>query len=317
MNPILLVMFVCIAIVIAFCICILIKSNEHFIEKLETTELNISDVPNISGISAMANNSKPILWMYWENKPGVSKPPYINLCFKTVKKYCNGDFNIILLDNKSVFTYLPNLRRDINELIIAQKTDYIRVALLYKYGGIWLDADTIVMKPLGEIVDKINDGHDYIGFGCSYEKCFNGFPKPSNGTMASKKNGILMGRVLADLNKKLDERNNGDFGYFDLGKISLWKNIHELMNDDNYSYYHYPSKYDGSRDANGKWVNVDNHISTSKTELIDENELLFVFLENNKFMGNNKKYNWFSKLTEIEILNGDYWISYLFRKSLS
>lgn len=253
-------------------------------------------------------NNKPIIWSYWENRQ-TSTPEYIKLCFKTLHKHCDKNFNVIILNEKSVYDYLPDLRPDINDLKLALKVDYIRVALLKKYGGIWIDADTIVMKDLSDIIDKLKQ-HDFVGFGCSSNICFNGFPKPSNWTMASKKNGIIVTDYLNELNKKLD--NNKKFNYFDLGKYTLWDVIKKYPK----LYYHYDSKYDGTRDINGKWINVDNHISMNPTKLINENDIFFIPLENNKFMSNNPKYNFFIKLTEQQILNSNYWISQLFRKSL-
>lgn len=253
-----------------------------------------------------------IIWLYWENKPNTPKPEYINLCYETIQYHCNKDFEIILLNETTIYDYLPNLRKDINKLLIAQKTDYIRVALLHKYGGIWIDSDTIVMKNLIPIINKINKGYDYVGFGCSDKYCFNGYGKPSNGVMCSKPNGILMKNVLQELDGMLD--NNDKFKYFDLGKFTIWNTIKKL---DNYDYYHYNASYDGSRDIYGGWINVDNHISTTPTTLLNEHNVMFVFLENNKFMGKNPKYNFFSKLSSDDIMNGDYWICDLFRKSLN
>ena len=70
------------------------------------------------------NNQKPYLWVYWELKNGASKPPdYIELCFETIKKHGIINFNVVFLDERSVFNYLPSLRNDINELPIALKTD--------------------------------------------------------------------------------------------------------------------------------------------------------------------------------------------------
>ena len=43
----------------------------------------------------------------------------------------------------------------LDRLIIQQKVDYYRVLLLNKYGGLYLDADTIVMKNPIEIVNKL------------------------------------------------------------------------------------------------------------------------------------------------------------------
>jgi len=263
--------------------------------------------------------NKPIIWSYWENKPGVKKPEYIDLCFDTFYKHNNHNFNIVILNEKSVYDYLPNLRKDLNQLSLAHKCDYIRIMLLYMYGGIWLDADTIVMHNLMPIINKLNE-YDFIGFGCSYKICndkITGFPKPSNGVMCARKESILLKSILDKLNNFIDNNKNTKFGYFDMGKHLIWDSIAELQKKNNYKYYHYNSAVDGTRDKNGKWVNVDNHIDTKFTELLNQNELFFVFLENNKFMGKNPKYNWFSKLNKKQVLNGPWWISHLFRKSLT
>ena len=74
------------------------------------------------------------IWLYWETPPGKTRPTYIDLCYDTIKKHCSKNFKVHLLDEKSVYTYLPKLRRDINNLRIPQKADYIRLALLKKWG---------------------------------------------------------------------------------------------------------------------------------------------------------------------------------------
>ena len=70
---------------------------------------------------------KPIIWLYWQNKPGKTMPVYLQLCLDTIYKKCNRDFEINLLNEKTVYNYLPDLRTDLEELQIAQKTDYIRI----------------------------------------------------------------------------------------------------------------------------------------------------------------------------------------------
>jgi hypothetical protein len=81
-----------------------------------------------------------------------------------------------------------------------------------------------------------------------------------------------------------------------------------------YKYYHYDSSYDGSRDKYGFWINADDHMSVFNTTFLNEDNLFFIFLENNKFMS---KYTWFLDLTEDQILDGPWWISKLFRKYLN
>lgn len=284
-----------------------------------TANINIDLTESSINVKTLSNN-KPIIWVYWETLPNRTKPDYIDLCRDTLYRHCANDFNIVELNGVNIYDYLPNLRKDINTLGLAQKTDYIRLALLFYYGGIWIDADTIVMKSLMDIVKKLNEGYDYVGFGCSGEICTNGTPRPSNWLMAAPKGSTLMKCTLADVDNVIDNYfksgTKNQFGYFDLGKKALWNNIDKLSNK-NYIYYHFSAEYDGSRDKQGRWVNVNNHVSKNKTILLNEDKMIVAALENNKFSGDDPKYNWFSKLNKAEILEGEYWISYLFKKSLT
>ena len=114
--------------------------------------IHIKNKRIIESFKSNVEKSNNNIWMYWENKKGKSKSDYLKLCYKTVLNKCGKNFNIYLLDQNTVYDFLPNLRKDINyKLNIPQKTDYIRLNLLYKYGGIWLDSDIIVL----------NDFHNY------------------------------------------------------------------------------------------------------------------------------------------------------------
>ena len=88
-------------------------------------------------------NSKYI-FTFWE--PNKKVPGYLNLCIKTWKKFL-PEYKIIILDYSNLRDYLSSnfitkvLYKKMNLPIQA---DGIRVALLYKYGGIWMDMDTII-----------------------------------------------------------------------------------------------------------------------------------------------------------------------------
>lgn len=256
-----------------------------------------------------------IIWTYWENKNNqIGLPTHIQLCFDTFKKHLDSKYNVIILNEKTIKNYLPNVRNDLDNLMIAQKVDYYRIALLEMYGGIWIDADTIIMRDLDEIFNKLDEEYDFVGFGCTKEYCINGKNEPSNGVLASRKNSLLMKLTLQKLDDKLNNRtNDSTFGYYDLGKITIWEALNDLQKN-GYDYYHYPSEYDGTRDKQGKWVHTTNHFSNEKTDLINEDKLFFVFLTNS---GINSYYPWVGSSDKNEILYGSYWISSLFRKSLN
>ena len=261
--------------------------------------------------------TQPYLFAYWELKPGHDKiPDYISLCFESMRK--NGYlFNLTILNEKTVHDYLPNIRTDINELPLALKTDYIRVALLHKFGGLWLDADTIMITNMQPVVDLLNQNTDYIGFGCTGETCTYGYGRPSNGVMAATKGSVLMGECLDALNKKLDKYfsdKSQELNYFDLGKLIIWDCIDKLQASQNYKYYHFSSYVDGTRDKAGNWIAPD--VIFEKDFDVDTNKLLFMMLANSYYCGNDTKYNWFCGKTKSEILNSNYYVSKIFRLAL-
>jgi hypothetical protein len=263
--------------------------------------------------------SNKFIWTYWENKSGRTESfAHIKLCFKTMEKHL-GKYNLVILDEKTIHNYLPNLRPDLSNYLIAQKVDYYRVALLVRYGGIWIDADTIVMKDLDDIFNKLNK-YDFLGFGCTGDICFNGYPDPSNGVMASRKNGILMRCVLNKLNKMFDLKSKdktNKFDYFEFGKKIIWDCLDNLLNTNyKYLYYHYTSEYDGSRDNKGKWLHTPEHFSKNNIILLDENKTFFVFLANYEIM-HYPENKWILTLSESDILNGPWWISNMYRKALN
>lgn len=142
-------------------------------------------------------NDNKNIWMYWENKPGSTKPNYLKLCFDTVVYHCQNKYRIYLLDQVTIYQYLPNLRKDLSKkLDISPKSDYIRYHLLEKYGGIWIDADTIIMKDISPILEKLQK-YDFVGFGCHYGDKIcrdnsDGYPRPATWVMASRRHGKLM-----------------------------------------------------------------------------------------------------------------------------
>ena len=268
------------------------------------------------------DTNKPYLFTYWEFKKDVTRRPgYINLCFETIKK--NGNlFNVQILDDKSVLKFLPNLRKDINLLPLALKADYIRVCLLYYYGGMWLDADVIMMSDMHQVIDLLNNGEDFIGFGCTGKHCNYGYGEPSNWAMASKKEGILMKCCMDELNKKLDEyytqnsEERKEFNYFELGKFIIWSQL-KLLQKTQYKYYHFPSNVDGTRDNQNNWIAPD--VIFKKDFDIDLDKLMIMVLANSYYCNKKQeynKYNWFCGLSEDQVMKGNYFISKVFNKVL-
>lgn len=261
------------------------------------------------------NNIKNI-WVYWENMPNTVKPAYLDLCLKTVLIHNKDMFKIHVLNEKNVYEYLPKIRKDIFKILaIPQKTDYIRLMLLNVYGGIWLDSDIIVMKNLFPILKKL-ETYDFVGFGCHSRNCnkkTNGYPKPANWVLASRKNGKLVSQCLKEADKILDtDPHVLTRDYHKLGRKLLWSNIDNLLKTDkNWSYYHYDSRCI-ERDSNGNKLINRRSISMEKIDKECSNKYLFIPIYNTA-PGFPK---WFRDMDTDDILKSNMLISKLFRKSI-
>lgn len=251
-------------------------------------------------------NEKPYLWLYWEN----NEPGFITLCRKTVYKHCSKSFNIVLLNKDNIEKWLPEikpLKNKLDKLILAHKVDIYRIMLLYKYGGLYLDSDIIVMTDLKEIIDKLKK-YDFVGFGCTGTTCKNGYSKPSNWTLGARPNSYLMACIM---NRQLELLNKQEiFEYHNLGKEVIWFCLDKLIKEQDYEYYHYDNTVDGTRDKEGHWVDSARVFSNEQIEYDNIDDFLFYVFYNSNI--NNKIKN----MSENDLLNKDWNFTKMIKKSL-
>ncbi|DAB09018.1 TPA: hypothetical protein CPT92_02700 [Candidatus Gastranaerophilales bacterium HUM_13] len=87
------------------------------------------------------------LFTFWE--PKEKMPAYIRLCMQTWKKFL-PECEVVLLDYSNLEEWLGKDVYDeilFRDFSLPKQADAIRCALLKKYGGLWLDADTILTSP--------------------------------------------------------------------------------------------------------------------------------------------------------------------------
>lgn len=97
------------------------------------------------------------IWMYWDS---VDRSDLIELCIQNTKKIC-FDYEIVVLDSTSVKKYidLPDFEKHIP---LAVKADFIRLALLNKYGGIWMDASIFITENFNWFLKKMNSKETFV-----------------------------------------------------------------------------------------------------------------------------------------------------------
>ncbi|MCF0177691.1 MAG: hypothetical protein HUJ90_03615 [Bacteroidales bacterium] len=103
------------------------------------------------------------IWLQGEQ----SAPKIVQVCWKSIKANLRGNQELVILDAKSLFDWV-----DIPEHVVrkwkngkmraAHFTDIVRLALLARYGGVWMDATDYLPAPLpDEILEQ--DFFVYIG----------------------------------------------------------------------------------------------------------------------------------------------------------
>jgi mannosyltransferase OCH1-like enzyme len=97
------------------------------------------------------------VWLYWEG----DLPEWIAECRKTIFAHAP---QVHLLSYQD-FNDLREFDRDINieNLYVAHRADFIRAYLLAKFGGLWIDSDCVVLKPLKPIMELLNE-YEFLGY---------------------------------------------------------------------------------------------------------------------------------------------------------
>ena len=92
------------------------------------------------------------IWVMWWQGADVEKPSLIETCIESIRRK-KGNYNVVLIDKNNYKDYIkiPEFildKFDKGFIGIAAFSDYIRFALMEKYGGWYLDATVYVTRPI-------------------------------------------------------------------------------------------------------------------------------------------------------------------------
>ncbi len=103
------------------------------------------------------------LWLYWEDPPGKDMPAYIALSRAAILYQCR-DLDITIVTPQNLRDFLPDLHPNIERITLkggdgtpalAIKTGFIRTLLLRRYGGLYIDIDSLPFRSLGFVFEEI------------------------------------------------------------------------------------------------------------------------------------------------------------------
>ncbi|MDR7296579.1 hypothetical protein J2X16_001918 [Pelomonas aquatica] len=102
-----------------------------------------------------------VIWTYWQATP---PPAFIAACLANWRRFA-PDHELRVLGRNNIVEWLPELRADFDALPAHRQADWLRVQLLARHGGVWMDTSTLLSRDLGWLHEtRRRRGADHVGF---------------------------------------------------------------------------------------------------------------------------------------------------------
>ena len=105
-----------------------------------------------------------ILWTYWIT----DDDPVLNRACRASWKWFNPEFEIRDVRRSTLAKYLPDLAKLLPTLTWidcpAKESDIVRVHLIERYGGVWIDTTTLCYGPLPLKAHFENSAYSFVGY---------------------------------------------------------------------------------------------------------------------------------------------------------
>ena len=99
------------------------------------------------------------IWTYWEGH----QPQIVKTCLASWSTFA-PDWEITVIDKDTVFQYDIDTPSTFEQLGPTARSDVIRLSLLSKYGGLWMDASVLLLHDLDWVLERCDGGNPFFGF---------------------------------------------------------------------------------------------------------------------------------------------------------
>jgi hypothetical protein len=96
------------------------------------------------------------IWQYWAQGEDAA-PDLVRACLRSVRRYA-GRRDVVFLDeaSRSQYATIPDYivkKRDTNKMTLTHFSNILRLELLSRYGGTWMDATVLLTAPIPDFVE--------------------------------------------------------------------------------------------------------------------------------------------------------------------
>ena len=275
---------------------------------------------------------KPAIWLYYDNSDVNSRQwmdfgsrssralniPFLNLCYETIVKQNQDKYRIEVIGGLSGVAELlggwdklpPGLRDPIAPVNEAE-LNYIRAAILARYGGLWLSPYSICLKGFDILPDKV------VFFGTDLDETYAG----QNGTNVPGFRALWSPRPHHPM---FDE-----WALVTYSRVAQKRGGDQIRGDVKWDFIRFTNKYVGSgiivdpavegmRKKDGKRIQLEDLLATGTDGNLPFDVcgytiyIPFPWIE----LRDREIFGWFLRMSEEQIMNSDISVKYLLQKSL-
>lgn len=146
-----------------------------------------------SGRSTFTNKEIPkIIWTFWDSD---APPEFVQKSIESWRKF-SPDFKINVVTPQTLKDYLPEVDFSSKRNDFIQRTsDFVRVHLVAKYGGIWSDASVIATRSHNWIIDaQKSRGFEFFSYDNPRDQILPDHPVIANWFFASVPGGDFVSK---------------------------------------------------------------------------------------------------------------------------
>ncbi|KAB2895369.1 MAG: mannosyltransferase [Burkholderiaceae bacterium] len=175
-----------------------------------------------------------IVWAYWD---GAEPPLLVRRCFDHWRALMPG-WRIHVLDSASVRDQCGALPAALAGAAAPQRADWIRLELLRRHGGIWLDASTILTQPLDWVLaEQAHARSDFVGYYLERYTSDPWFPVVENWFMAAPPGSLLIEDLQREFTEEVLPRGNA--GYIaHLQALGVYETVRQAIDIPGYLSMH-------------------------------------------------------------------------------
>tara|TARA_Y100000385_G_C13071453_1_gene629262 strand:- start:98 stop:1024 length:927 start_codon:yes stop_codon:yes gene_type:complete len=276
------------------------NNNTKYKSKPLSTELFNTRRSSLSPKAVVSKLIKSNLWIYTNNE----ESSLIKLCIKSIIKHSSDLYNIIIISDNDIDRLIPEYKPHIqmcqsNYL----RENIIKFGILFKYGGLWVPKDTLLLKPINSINDVYScnlktygiNNRNYNDTGISEQ------------IISSKKNDSLVKSILQFLIKNTRGFQNAiEF------KSSVNKRFNQFIKNNS---GHTNINLGLTEKCSGAHYHISDLFTTNLVKFKNYSSKSYIKLYIDD-LENLREYNYILSLSETEILNSNLFLALLVNKSL-